>query len=207
MIIVMKTTLRTGARSGTVTRRKTCHSPAPSVRAASRTSRGIAARPAPITTIAKPAQIQMYAIMSDGVIKLRSEPAVAAERLGERLCSDRGRVRAAATFEKSNVPSELVVADCTFFPAASRNSTVTPGRPSSCFSTTPALPPPGLKSRQTVPVTSPGFGEGATACFAPFGTCIGRDPGQRSSANRAGVQRRLEDECAARGRLQRRYRR
>ena len=59
MIIVMKTTLSTGARSGTVTRRKTCHSDAPSVRAASRTSRGIAARPAPITTIAKPAQIQM----------------------------------------------------------------------------------------------------------------------------------------------------
>ena len=59
MIIVMKTTLRTGASSGTVTRRKTCHSVAPSVRAASSTSRGIAARPAAITTMAKPAQIQM----------------------------------------------------------------------------------------------------------------------------------------------------
>ena len=59
MIIVMKTTLSTGASSGTVTRRKTCHSVAPSVRAASSTSRGIAARPAPITTMAKPAQIQM----------------------------------------------------------------------------------------------------------------------------------------------------
>ena len=59
MIIVMKTTLSTGASSGTVTRRKTCHSLAPSVRAASSTSRGIAASPAPITTIAKPAQIQM----------------------------------------------------------------------------------------------------------------------------------------------------
>ena len=60
MIIVMKTTLSTGASSGTVTRRKTCHSVAPSVRAASSTSRGIAdeARRA-ITTIAKPAQIQM----------------------------------------------------------------------------------------------------------------------------------------------------
>ena len=57
--IVMKTTLRTGASSGTVTRRKTCHSVAPSVRAASSTSRGIAARPAAITTIAKPAQTQM----------------------------------------------------------------------------------------------------------------------------------------------------
>ena len=68
MIIVTKTTLSTGASSGTVTRRKTCNSDAPSVRAASSTSRGIAARPAPITTIANPAQIQMYAIRSDGVI-------------------------------------------------------------------------------------------------------------------------------------------
>ncbi len=57
--IVMKTTVSTGASSGTVTRRKTCHSVAPSVRAASSTSRGIAARPAAITTIAKPAQTQM----------------------------------------------------------------------------------------------------------------------------------------------------
>ncbi len=57
--IVMKTTLSTGASSGTVTRRKTCHSVEPSVRAASSTSRGIAARPAPITTMAKPAQTQM----------------------------------------------------------------------------------------------------------------------------------------------------
>ena len=59
MIIVMKTTLRTGASSGTVTRRNTCSSVAPSVRAASSTSRGIDASPAPITTMAKPAQIQM----------------------------------------------------------------------------------------------------------------------------------------------------
>ena len=69
MIIVMKTTLSTGASSGTVTRRKVCHSVAPSVRAASSTSRGIDARPAPITTIAKPAQIQMYAMSSDGMIR------------------------------------------------------------------------------------------------------------------------------------------
>ena len=56
--IVMKTTERTGASIGTVMRRKTCHSLAPSVRAASSTSREIAASPAPITTIAKPAQTQ-----------------------------------------------------------------------------------------------------------------------------------------------------
>ena len=42
-----------------VTRRKTCHSLAPSVRAASSVSRGIAASPAAITTIENPAQIQM----------------------------------------------------------------------------------------------------------------------------------------------------
>ena len=59
MIIVMKTTLSTGASSGTVTRRNTCHSLAPSVRAASSTSRGIEARPAAITTIANPAHTQM----------------------------------------------------------------------------------------------------------------------------------------------------
>src|SRR5439155_21496697 len=66
--IVMKTTVKTGASSGTVTRRKTCHSDAPSVRAASSVSRGIAARPAAITTIANPAQTQMYAMISAGVI-------------------------------------------------------------------------------------------------------------------------------------------
>ena len=57
--IVTNTTESTGASIGTVTRRKTCHSVAPSVRAASSTSREIAARPAAITTIAKPAQTQM----------------------------------------------------------------------------------------------------------------------------------------------------
>ena len=68
--IVMKTTVSTGASSGTVTRRKTCNSVAPSVRAASSVSRGIAARPAAITTIAKPAHTQMYAMISAGVISL-----------------------------------------------------------------------------------------------------------------------------------------
>ena len=57
--IVMKTTLSTGASRGAVTRRKTRHSLAPSVRAASSTSRGMADRPAAITTIEKPAQTQM----------------------------------------------------------------------------------------------------------------------------------------------------
>ena len=51
MICVTKTTVSTGASSGTVTRRKTCHSVAPSVRAASSTSRGIAERPAAMITM------------------------------------------------------------------------------------------------------------------------------------------------------------
>ena len=58
MIIVTKTTVSTGASSGMVTRRKVCRSVAPSMRAASSTSRSIAASPAPRMTMAKPAQIQ-----------------------------------------------------------------------------------------------------------------------------------------------------
>ena len=59
MICVTKTTVRTGASSGTVIRRKTWNSVAPSVRAASSVSRGIAERPAAVITIAKPAETQM----------------------------------------------------------------------------------------------------------------------------------------------------
>src|ERR671920_54511 len=66
--IVTKTTVSTGASSGTVTRRNTCHSVAPSVRAASSVSRGIAARPAAITPIASPTQTQRYAMINAGVI-------------------------------------------------------------------------------------------------------------------------------------------
>ena len=58
MICVTKTTVSTGASSGTVIRRKTCHSEAPSVRAASSVSRGIAERPAAMITIANPADTQ-----------------------------------------------------------------------------------------------------------------------------------------------------
>src|SRR3954471_5158895 len=38
--------------------------------------------------------------------------------------------------------------------------------PSSCGSTLPGTPPPGLKSRQTTPVIAPSFGFGTTACLA-----------------------------------------
>ena len=74
---------------------------------------------------------------------------------------------------KSNVPSGFVFADWTTLPAESCSCTVTPGSPSSPFSTTPDLPPPGLKSRQTTPSTSPGFGAGFTAWTALFGTWLG----------------------------------
>ena len=51
-----------------------------------------------------------------------------------------------------------------------------PGIPTSCFSTTPGSPPPGLKSRQTTPVIFPSSGVGLTACFAFDGTSSGAMP-------------------------------
>ncbi len=67
MTRVTNTTVSTGASSGTVIRRKICHSLAPSIRAASRASRGRVASPAPIRTMAKPVQIHRYAPMIAGV--------------------------------------------------------------------------------------------------------------------------------------------
>ena len=86
--IVMKTTLSTGASSGTVTRRKTCHSVAPSVRAASSVSLGIAASPATITTIAKRAETQREAIMIAGVISFEPSQAMLPKARPERRCAD-----------------------------------------------------------------------------------------------------------------------
>ena len=50
---------------------------------------------------------------------------------------------------------------------------MTPGSPSSSGSTTPGSPPPGLKSRHTVPTTASAAGLGVTACTAPAGTARG----------------------------------
>src|SRR5262245_2504226 len=75
-----------------------------------------------------------------------------------------------------NVPSPAVVADPTDFPEASLIVTFTPGSPSSPCSTRPGVPPPGLKSRQTTPLTAPGARFGRTACFAPEGTSPGGIP-------------------------------
>src|SRR4029077_7701908 len=47
------------------------------------------------------------------------------------------------------------------------------GNPSSCDSTFPGTPPPGLKSRQTTPAISSLLGVGTTACLAAEGTASG----------------------------------
>src|SRR5579862_1441575 len=96
------------------------------------------------------------------------------------------------TFEKINEPSDFDFVDCTTFPAAFSSCTVTPPSPSSPFSTTPGLPPPGLKSRHTVPTISPSFDGGVTACTELFGTWSGGMPVTPRSATppgRSGVFR------------------
>lgn len=70
MTSVTSTTIRTGASSGIVTRRNTCHSVAPSTRAASSASRGMAASPAAISTIANPDHTHRYDPMIAGVISV-----------------------------------------------------------------------------------------------------------------------------------------
>src|SRR5579862_6404343 len=78
-------------------------------------------------------------------------------------------------------------ADFTTLPAEFLSWTVTPGRPSSPLSTTPGLPPPGVKSRQTTPVISPGLAFGVTACTAPLGTAVGGIPVSGSVATPPGA--------------------
>ena len=57
---------------------------------------------------------------------------------------------------------------------AATRSTVTPGSPTSPLSTSPGVPPPGLKSRQTTPVMPPCSGSGWTAWTASAGTSPAR---------------------------------
>lgn len=66
---VTNTTSSTGESSGTVTRRNTCHSVAPSTRAASRASRGMLANPATISVIANPVMIHSHAEITTGVTR------------------------------------------------------------------------------------------------------------------------------------------
>ena len=55
----------------------------------------------------------------------------------------------------------------------------------------PALPPPGLKSRQTTPLIPPWSGSGLTACSAPAGTSLGRDRRSGPMRRRAAGRERL----------------
>src|SRR5258708_13476807 len=86
------------------------------------------------------------------------------------------------TLSEVNVPSSGVDGVCTLLPLESNRLTFTPGSPSSCDSTLPGVPPPGLKSRQTTPVIAPLFGAGTTACFADAGTSVGGIAVRPSSA-------------------------
>ncbi len=81
---------------------------------------------------------------------------------------------------KTKLPSGLVFA--VWEPSGPRISTVTPGSPSSSRSTTPGLPPPGLKSRHTTPAMPPATRSGRTACSASSGTSLERIPVRPSSA-------------------------
>ena len=74
------------------------------------------------------------------------------------------------TSSKANVPSASVVVNATSPPSAFLSSTVTPGRPTSSGSTSPGVPPPGLKSLQTTPLMPPWSGSGRTAWTASSGT-------------------------------------
>ncbi len=171
MICVTSTTVSTGARSGTVTRRNTCHSVPPSVRAASSTSRGMAASPAAMITIAKPACTHRKANMIEGVISFspsQLKPVNGAANVTEstltRYCWPD------STSSKTKLPSASVVVFATVSPPESTSATVTPPRPDSPDSTSPGVPPPGLKSRHTSPEIPPSTGSGGAASGASSGT-------------------------------------
>src|SRR3954447_2905321 len=115
-------------------------------------------------------------MMIDGVISCEPShdtPLYAAEKVdGETFALN----PEPDTLSKEKVPSSPAVAVCTCLPLESRSATFAPGTPSSLFSTLPAVPPPGEKSRQTTPVIAPGFDAGSTACFALAGTASGGMP-------------------------------
>src|SRR6266511_4033599 len=176
MIRVTSTTISTGRTSGTVTLRNTCHSVAPSTRAASRDSRGRAARPAEISTIAKPAQIHRYDTMIEGVINdgpSQDTPANASAK------SDLGNRRVYPSPDRPanrNVPSAAVFVVATTLPSLTA-STVIRGRPFSVASPPPAL----VKSSHTTPARPLPAG-GVAAGFASPGTLSALSPTTGSSA-------------------------
>src|SRR5580765_5347050 len=83
-------------------------------------------------------------------------------------------------------PSSEVFVEPIVLPEESRRTTVTLGRPTSPFSSLPAVPPPGLKSRQTAPVIAPAFGAGCFAWTEPAGTWSGGMPVSGNNATDPG---------------------
>ena len=72
MMIVVETTARVGHSSGKMIPRKTCHSVAPSTRAASSSSALMPLRAAEMMTMQKPVHIQAMTRISRIVLKLKS---------------------------------------------------------------------------------------------------------------------------------------
>src|SRR5689334_17789770 len=106
-------------------------------------------------------------MMIDGVIRLgpsQEIPPKGLAKVAEPIAAFQGPVPVGlATFHR---PWSSVLADATFLPVESFSSTVTPGSPFSPGSTFPGVPPPGLKSRHTVPVMAPDADFAATAFLA-----------------------------------------
>ena len=134
---VTNTTSSTGASSGTVTRRNTCHSVAPSTRAASSASRGIAASPAAMNVIANPAMIHSQAEMIVGVIS--AGPSQVSPRNGSAKFAAGSRTvyEPAGRSATVNRPSSPVVAVVTTRPSCT-TSTARPGTPRSPGRSRPA---------------------------------------------------------------------
>ena len=132
----------------------------------------------------------------------RPEPGEAAERLREGLRADRRLVAARATFVKSNVPSGSDLVDFTVLPAAdaqldghARQAELLP------LSTTPGLPPPGVKSRQTTPTIVARLRRRLHRLDRALRHGGRRDAREREQRDAARCERRLQHERAARGRL------
>ena len=184
MIIVMKTTVSTGASSGTVTRRKTV--PLRGAVGACRLEHVARHR-----REAGPDDDHREAGPDPDVRddqrrrdQLRAEPGVAAPRLGERLRRDAGVEGAGRDHPEVERPvvagrrglHHLVLASAQL----QRSRRAGRALPASTF---PGTPPPGLKSRQTTPEIWPG----ARASAAPpasrsTGTSSGGIPVSPSSA-------------------------
>ena len=158
MICVTNTTVSTGASSGTVTRRKIWNSEPPSVRAASSTSRGIAARPARDDHHREAGgrpdvgehDRRRDQLLAEPVDALKGSAKVSGVDLDPVLAGPTRRPR------RRKVPSASVVVVATVSPPESRaadgharEGPTRPPRPR------PRVPPPGLKSRQTTPAIPP----------------------------------------------------